>query len=575
MGMGVDFKSLRTAVDWSILELAIPKANYVYGVQQYVGNHYSHGGSEKAVPTNFIELAIMLYMQQLAARAPRCTFNTEVRKYKPWAYATEIELNKIPKEIGMDATLRRAVMGALFGYGVVKTGMCSSGVSILEHDIGESFADLVGIDDYFCDMSAKTRSGIQFEGNDYWVSVDDARAMWEGKDSDIEPDQHTVTGDQGEKRVESISTDEGASLYKEKVWLRDVWIKSNNKLVTYGVKSHKVFNIIDWDGPKHGPYHMLGYSDVPGNLLPLPPVAIWMDLHELANNLFRKLGRQADAKKTFAALHGGSPDDKEAIKNVADGEGVDVGGARAESMTVGGIDAPTLAFYIQSKDLASYFGGNWDALGGLGRMSETVGQDEMMQNSANARLEFMRDRTLDFAKEIFEDLAWYRWTDPTRKSKINKPVKGSDISVPGVWSYETRDGDWLDYNFDLDVYSMQSDSPSITLQKILSYYERVILPGMPIIEQQGGSIDFRELNKIVAKLSNTPELNDILVFGEPSQGLPEQGNSEPTKMAPNTTRNYHRTSSSEPTRHGKDDTMSKILMGSKVQPAEGAHLGGA
>jgi len=567
--LGVDYKQLRMAVDWSISQFEAPRRNRLEAIKQFVGNHYSDNGSDKVVPTNFIELAVTIYLQQLAARAPRCTFTTEVRKLKPFAYSTEIELNKIPEEIGLDATFRRAVMEAIFSFAVIKTGMAMSGVSILGHDVGEPFADLVSIDDYFCDMSAKSRSGIQFEGNDYWIPVEDARSMW---GNEVKPDPYTLTGDQGEERAESVGTSEGAELYKERVWLRDVWLPRSHKLLTYGVKSGDQFNLVDWDGPDGGPYHMLGFSEVPGNLLPLPPVALWLDLHELANTIFRKMGKQADAKKTVGMVQGGNDDDVGRFINAKDGEMIRYNGQKPEVLSVGGVDQTSLAFYLQVKNIASYFGGNWDALGGLGPMSETIGQDEMMRASASARLEYMRDRTLDFDRSVFKALAWYRWTDPARKSVVEKPVRGTNISVRSIWSAETRDGDWLDYNFDLDAYSIQPDIPAIKLQKILQYLDRVVYPAMPMLREQGGFLDFKELNELFARLSNVPELNELVKFGEPHPGLPEQGGSEPTKMSPHTTRTYERVNRPGATRHGQDDAMSRLLMGSKIQGAEAAAL---
>ena len=570
MSMGVNFKDLREAIDWSISQHDVPRQKRLEAIRQYVGNHYSNGGADKVVPTNFLEIAVTIYMQQLAAHAPRCTFDTNVQRLKSFAYSTEIELNKIPEEIGLDSTIRRAVMEALFSYGIVKTGICASGVSVLGHDVGEPFADLVTIDDYFCDMAAKSRAGIQFEGNDYWIPVEDARTMY---GSSVKPDKYTLTGDQGQDRADSVSVDEGAALYKEMSHLRDVWIPRNHKLVTYGVVSHEVHNIVDWDGPDGGPYHLLGFSEVPGNLLPLPPVALWRDLHELANKLFRKLGKQADMKKSVGAVQGGNDDDVGALIEADDGTIIRYNGQKPEVMDLGGIDAPTLAFYLQIKELASYFGGNWDALGGLSRMSETIGQDEMMKQSASARLEYMRDRTLEFSKGIFKALGWYRWTDEVRESVVEKTEEKSGISVRSIWSAETRDGDWLDYNFDIDAYSMQSDAPAVKLQKILQYLDRVVYPAMPMLEQQGAFIDFKKLNELAAELSNVPELNDILIFGEPPQGAAEVGNSQPTKMAPNTTRTNVRVSKSGATDSGKTDVMSKALLGIGMQPKESATLG--
>jgi hypothetical protein len=485
----------------------------------------------------------------------------------------ELAINQVPDEIDLGSTLRRAVMEAMFSFGVVKTGIYSSGIVILNHDYGQPFADVVSIDSYVVDMAAKSRNEIEYEGNEYWLPVEEVRAMYDGKADEINPDEHTTIGEQGQERAESVSVDPSASVYTDKVWLRDIYIPRNNRFVTYGVKSQKVIRIIEWDGPENGPYHLLGFSDVPGNLLPLPPVALWRDLHELGNSLFRKLGRQADAKKTVAAFQGGNDEDIEALKKASDGEGIRYNGQRPESITVGGIDAPTLAFYLQIRDLFSYFGGNLDSLGGLAPVTETVGQDKLISEAASARLENMAETTIGFARGIFNALAWYEWTDPIRQRVIEKPVPGTNIALRRVWSAETREGNFLDYNFDIDVYSMQDDSPSTKLQKIGSALERFVFPVLPSIEQQGGSIDFKKLLGIVGQLANVPELSEIVKFQDTEEVRPVEGNSQPSMKPAHTTRTYERVNRPGATRHGKDDVMSRLLMGGNVQPSEMATLG--
>jgi hypothetical protein len=572
--LGVNFKALREAVDWSSRQLETPRKKRLEAIRQYVGSHYSDFGSDKRVPTNFLELAVLIYSRQLAARAPRVIVTAKNRELRPHAKTMEIALNQIPDEIDLGDTLHRAVVEALFSYAVVKVGITPSSLSVLGHNYGEPFADIVSIDNYFLDMSAKTRKAIQFEGDDYWLPVEDARKLFNKQA--IEPDKHANISDQGSEQAQSVSVEDSGSVYKDRVYLRDVYLPRENKVVTYGVISKEMYAVVDWDGPEHSPYHYLGFSDVPGNLLPLPPVSLWRDLHELGNNLFRRLGRQAEGKKSVAAFAGGNEESVEALKKAQDGDGIRYNGSKPETITVGGIDAPTLAFYLQLRDLFSYFAGNLDMLGGLSPMSDTVGQDKLLSEAANTRMKFMADKTMDFAKGIFKALAWYEWTDPVRVRQVTKTVKGTDLSVTRKWSAETREGDFLDYNFNIDVFSMQDDSPSTKLQKIGSSLERFIFPVMDGVMQQGGQIDFKRLVEIISDLGNVPELNDIVVFAEPPNEPAVVGNSNPGGGAAkpaHTTRTYERVNRPGATRAGKDDVMSRLLMGGKVQGAEAAALG--
>lgn len=437
------------------------------------------------------------------------------------------------------------------------------------------FADLISADDYFFDMTAKSRDKIQYEGNDYWLPIDEAKAMAINPVG-VKADEHTVVGENGEDRAEGITQNHGGDVYADKVWLRDVWLPGTRQVVTYSVTSGDLIRIIDWDGPECGPYHHLGFSDVPGNILNLPPVALWIDLHELGNNIFRKLGRQANSKKTVAAFQGGNDDDVNALKAAADGEGIRYNGAKPESITVGGIDAPTLAFYIQVKDLFTYFAGNLDALGGLGALSDTVGQDKMMSEAASTRLNQMAERTIDFAKGIFKSLAWYEWTNPVSERMIQKEVKGTSIVLERKWSPATMKGRFLDYNFDIDVYSMQDDSPSTKMQKIGSAIERFVIPMLPLMQEQGARIDFGKLINTIAHFGNIPELNDLVQFADPIEDTAPKGDPKARheKSLPNNThRTYERINRPGATRAGKDDVMARLLMGGNAQNSEIAAIG--
>jgi len=571
--MKFDFVRLYNSVESSIQQIGKPRKERNDALRQYVGMHYADDGAPKVVPTNFLELAVTIYARRLAARAPRVIVNTGIQSLLPAARDMEIALNQIPDEIFLGRTLRRAVIEAIFGIGIIKTGICTTGHTVLGHKYGESFADVVTLDNYFLDMAAKKMEAIKYEGNDYWLPLDAVRDM--AGSSKIEADSHMDTGDDGQDRAESIGTSEAVEDYIPQVLTRDVWLPDTGQIVTYGVKSKKQFSDpIDWDGPGDGPYHKLTYSDVPGNLLPLAPVALLIDLHELANNLFRKLGNQADAKKTVAAFQGGNEASVMALQKAADGGGIVYSGAKPEDITVGGIDQATLAFFLQIKGIFSYLAGNLDSLGGLAPQTDTVGQDEMLSAAANGRIDYMEDQTVDFAKAIFKDLAWFEWTDPVRQRAIEKPIEGTDIVLHRVWSQETRSGDFLDYNLDIDAYSMKNDTPSIRLQKIGQIFEQYIVPLLPMIEKQGGQIDVNELLTLIGRLSNLPELATLIKFQEQDQSQQQPlGNPQPAFAPANTTRTYKRVNVPGASQAGKDDVMSRLLMGGNVQKDEANSLG--
>ena len=163
LGRKTDFPRLLAAIDWSLRELEPHRKTRLDAIRQYVGIHYDADGSDRALPTNFIELATTIYVRALAPRAPRPTVTARVRSLRPFAAAYEAVLGQLPDEIGLAQTLRRAVLEAMFSFAVVKVGISPS----RRGPGDEPFVDLVPLDRYFLDMSAQTMGQCQFEGDTY------------------------------------------------------------------------------------------------------------------------------------------------------------------------------------------------------------------------------------------------------------------------------------------------------------------------------------------------------------------------------------------------------------------------
>ena len=568
----MDIKKIDESVNWSLRKLEKFRKTAKDSVTQYVGSHYGEGGTKNKVPVNLLELATTIYVRLLAARAPKCNISTPDTRLMPMAADLELVVNQIPKEIGLDRTIQRAVVDAMFAMGVVKVGLRD--VSEDPNVGDEPFVSIVRTEDYFCDMSAHSWDEVQYEGNDYWMDVETAETMFGTKltaedDNNVDESGHTST------REISVA-DTSVPLF-ERVRLRDVYIFKTGHLITYDTRTMKVLRDVVWDGPQGSPYVRLAFNHVPSNLMPLPPGELWLDLHELANGVFRKLANQATRKKTVTVFQGGSDEDVYRFKMAKDGEAIR-SNAKPEDMSVGGVDGGNLAFFIQNKDLYNIMAGNIDALGGLSPQADTAKQEQLIGEASSARLKAMGDSVIEFAREIFRRLAWYAWTDPVRTRILRKPAgKNTGITVKVEWTPETRDGDFLDYNLDIDVFSMRDDSPSTRVEKLLMILERVTMPFMQQLEAQGGYIDLRMLHSYLGENVNLPELSNIIKFQDmgPEADRPISGNPRPeyiSTKSPVTHRTYERVNRPGATRHGRDAALMQTLLGGKAQGAEMAAL---
>jgi len=563
-----EFENLTKSIDWSIKKVEKPRQERVDAIRQLVGIHYSDDGSERTVPVNMLKLAIQIYVRSLAARSPRALVTTKNPSLKSTAASLQLAVNEIPKEIQLTETLRRVVTEALFLLGVLKTGLHQVG-TLLGHEYGEPFVDVVTPDDYFVDMSAQQRDQIQYEGNDYWLTQRELKKTgWLSKEElgrledgngAVGGIEESLVGNNGQERADAIGSGGGTSVpFRRRHRLRDVWLPQDGLLVTYAVETKKKLNELEWDGPKGGPYLSLGFSEVPGNLLPLAPVAVWRDLHDLSNAIFRKLGRQADDQKSVLGFGTTDEEGVTNFKNAKDGEGIRYTGGKAETLTAGGVDPRTLTFYMQCRDLFSYFAGNLDALGGLAPQTETLGQDKLLTEAAGAQLRDMQGQTIEMCRELFRRLAWYEWNDPVKERTLEKAIPGiPEMSIPVAWNRDSKQGDFDEFQLDIDVYSALDDSPSLKLQRLGYIMQSYVLPLMPEIQRQGGSLDVQRLLTTVATLADFDELKDIVTFAtlDDSQQPGQQAPGKPAE----TKRTYEHTSKPRPQSSAGEDALAQLL----------------
>ncbi len=564
------FEQLQAAINWSEKQLTFTRKERINSIMQYVGSHYGESGTVKSVPVSNLKMAIDIYVRSLTPHAPR-VFATTIRDdMRSTAVNLELAVNEIPAEIGLDDTLRKWVTEALFCVGVLKCGLHSVGKAV-GHEYGEVFVDVITIDDYFLDMSAKSMDAIQFEGNSYWMKVSDLKKMknWSHYKNieGVEHDEYAIVNEHGEERAEKIATNETAEVFSKRKWLRDVYLPDEGLMITYSVKDKVLYNVIEWDGPEEGPYLKLGFADVPGNLLPLPPVSIWRDLHELGNALFRKLGRQADSEKSVLGFSGSDEDGVTAFQAARDGDGITYTGAPPETLTAGGVNQKTLAFYLQTRDLFSYFAGNLDSLGGLAALSETATQDKLMSAASSAQLKDMSVRTIEALKLLFKSLAFYEWNDPIKSRILQKSIPNSIFKIPIKWTSESRRGNISDFQIEIDIYSLQDDSPSTKLQKVSLIMAEYILPMLPLIQQAGGTVDVQRLIQIVARYSDTPEINEIVTFADQPM-VPPQSGQPPQAQAP-ANKTIVRQGGAGMTREGASNATQQALLSQSEGDATG------
>ena len=585
-----NIKRIRDSLDYSRKKLKIFRENRLEALRQYVGAHYSNDGSKDKVPENHIEMAVNIYSRQLAATSPKALVTTPHPQLKPYAENLRLALDHLFEEINLGKTLKDSVVDALFGVGLVKVAVNTSDtveIGGFLHDVGQAYAETISLDDWVHDCTAKSWSQSLFFGNRYRMPLEDVRNAGIFDPAVTAQLQSTrVTGFDRSGMTEAakgISGSAGSDVeeydYVPMVELWDLYLPRTNQLITMPTDDQEAAGLLrgndgtgDWRGPEGGPYHHLGFADVPDNIMPLPTVSMWMDLHMLSNKLGLKLGRQAVRQKTFTAVRKGADGDANKVVKVNDGEciGLDAPGD-AKELRMGGIDNANLAYQIRVDEQLNRFMGNVDAMGGLSPQSETLGQDRLLTEAASKRLADMQDRHLIFTTKIVKALAWHLIDDPL----VNLPLvkrfdlgNGRSIDIPTEMSGVDQEGDFLDYNFNIEPYSMRHSSPGEKLELIDRVLTKYGFPGIEMLREQGMSIDLQEVFRLYADYGNLPELMNIVY---PVQSGPQsiQGTGPVQAQQPprpaTTHRISERISRAGVTQRGADQQMMQALL--QKQPA--------
>ena len=566
---------LQQAINWSYKQLKPFRENDMKAMRQYVGIHYSDRGADKKVPFSLLELAISTYTQRLSGGKPRALFTTPHDVLQPQKSKLQKGTNHLLGEIDFGATLAEAVQGGFFSLGIIKIGLdylATEEWNGYLHDVMQPFADSVVLANWVHDMTATRWDKVQYEGDKYTIDLEDAKERFDHGDK-LLPIQDTEG--HGEKGDDPKELSQGNAFNREyyrdigQVW--DIWDPRKNIIITLAAgendaceESGEALHIIDWNGPERGPYRKLSFNPVRGNVMPLPPVALWMDMNDLANGVMRKLERQAKRQKTVYGVRPGGEQDGTTTMDAGDGQMVKLMDPKnIANLSFPGIDPQQLAFLIQIKNMASWLWGNLDALGGLSPQADTLGQDRLLTASASQRLVKMQNTTLDFATEAISALAELLYAEP----RITLPQTKSygSVSIPTYWTAEDREADFLQYNMKLEPYSLQYRSPSERLEIIRQSMMQMVMPFAAQMQAQGIFVDFEALFNIIGDYAGLDELKQILIYT--NQRNTEEG---PVRalQSPVTSRTNTRVNRPGATSQGKDEAMMTALLGGGQQNSQ-------
>jgi hypothetical protein len=547
LGSKTDVNRLKSAIDAARDAMRPFRTNRKEMLREFVGTWYNTNGARYEVLVNLLNLTADVYTIGLAANRPRVQVQTPFRDLWPFAHRWQVGINNLIKEMRFAETMQAIVLDAMFTLGIAKTHLGDSDPIQLEddewYDPGRPYISRISIDDFVMDLSVKDIRRCKFMSDEYRVSWDSCKQHPGFDRKVLKLLSPTSKHDRGEEQANDIAA--GAIVdddeYEPMVDLIDVWLPELYSVATFARhRFEKPLLVEPWDGPEGGCYDLLIFGDVPDNVMPSSPLQNLMSLHLLYNGMLRKQARQAKRQKTNPAYRPDGAEDAARLQKANDGEWVKTRDPQAINViSQGGVAPENVAFSIAILDLFDRQAGNLQAMAGLGPQAGTVGQEQLIHAAVSRKEAKMQGRVHSFTAALLGKLGHLMWADEVLEVPGDFEVApGTGVHVDASWTPEMREGDFWQYNFEIEHCSMNYEPPEVKLQKI----ERAmgqLLQMFPIIQAAGGTIDVQELTRIYAEGLGVPQLENVVTFALPSMQT-GGGGEEGGHMPQSTTRNYVR-----------------------------------
>ncbi len=259
---------------------------------------------------------------------------------------------------------------------------------------------------------------------------------------------------------------------------------------------------------------------------------------------------------------GGAMEDGNRIQQASDGDILRVDNPeKCVPRDFGGPNAQNYQIYDALKQLFTYMAGNLDMMGGLAPQSKTLGQDQLLSQNASKAVADMQDRTVGFVEGAVRAILWFWWHDPFTVMRTNHTLQAlPGISIArDITPAMRRAGNFEDLDFKVDAYSMQHSTPQTRMAALSQMMQQIIMPMMPLLQQQGTGVNLNAFLKQAASYLDMPELLEIVTIQEPPEQVGPKG--EAPGMPAQTERTYTRENVPARTNQGDDRARVAAMLG--------------
>lgn len=581
----VDLPRLYDSIERDYRSLQPYRENLFVQTSEAAGSHYSDYPTAQIPvnpenPVNLLSLWERIMMGHLVGASPRMLVSTDDPAMRHFARPFEQWGNRQLKRMHFGDILRRWVKDALYSIGIVKcsiTAPTEARFGGYEKKAGEIGLSNIDLEDWVWDMRAKKPSECWYMGHRYtalYEQVKNSKMFNADARRKVQERDELIVNMGGDLRIGQIGRGPmiNQQSYQKYVELWEIYMPLENVIVTFDADGDLQTPLLvqEWVGPACGPYYFLRYGDVTGNLMPKAPAMDLLDTHRSFNHLRKKCDNRASEEKTIFAYS--NQEDAKKMEKAMDGDYVQLSNPKesGEVRVKSGPDQQVSVWATETERVFNKLTGNMDSVGGLTSVADTARQEEMMHQSSSQLVNAMSLRTVEGTQEVLNGIGWFAWKNPriVMTSRYSPPGAPNAAAIQTKTPMDRFQQPFEEIDLRIDPYSFVSPTPQAKLQLLQGVMKDFIIPLLPMFGQPGVGDMLQEYVHMVAKLSNTQELNELLEKLVGIEGPPEQavdGNAPAPSPEPNQTTRISRPGMTD---QGHQQVLAQLMAGG--QPQQGA-----
>jgi len=463
-------------------------------IKAYCGHYYAKKyGLVGDEPINLMFHTIRALIPNLIMQNPVNEVSTQLIPYRDYAFLLGLALDRIDKKLNLKEILRYGTVDACFGFAPFKTGLSQGGTMINYGDVlidnGQVYTDNVDIDDFVFDPTCRKISKSAFLGDrnrlPRQILLDD-----DSFEHDLVMKLPRSGHPDVSRRVDAL-TQSGMSSseindLQDMVDVVELFVPGADALLTIADPEQIIMDDFlaarEYYGPSEGPYTILSVTQpVPGNPYPIAPAGIWYDLHHAAGGTMRKMVEQIQRQKDIAVVDPAGADEAEDIRTSVDGDMVFGQPDTVKVVSFGGQNPGNESAMGALQTWYNYMSGNPDQMAGIAVGAKTATGQNILQANQNVSIEDMRGMIYDCSAKINQKMAWYLHTDPYIELPFSRRLPGGEHEQL-ILTPEQRQGEFLDYAFNIRQRSMSRLDPAVRSKRIMEFATNVI-PGLAMTAQ--------------------------------------------------------------------------------------------